>query len=125
VTSSLNPDASFTLYARRSARFQLYEALTTAIARFSFDADDQVTSMQWTQEGESIIYSRIQIPATLTLTASGDGPTLTIDGDSLTTYTIESSSNLQSWSPYQSLPGGTSFLIPPDQLIAHHYFRIK
>jgi hypothetical protein len=81
--------------------------------------------MQWRQEGESIIYSKVAIPAALTLMASGDGPTLKVDGDETTTYTIESSSDLQSWTPYQSLTGSSSFLIPADQLIAHQYFRIR
>ena len=125
VTSSLNPDAGFTLYPTSSARFQLYEATTTASARFSFGVDGQASSMQWTQEGESIIYSRIAIPATLTMTASGTGPSLKVDGDEMTSYEIESSSDLQNWAHYQSLTGGSSFLIPADQLNDHKFFRIK
>ncbi|MBT5706750.1 beta-lactamase family protein [Verrucomicrobia bacterium] len=125
VTSSLNPDVSFTLYPLRSTRFQLYEATTTATAKFSIGEDDQATSMQWTQDGESIIYSKVVIPATLTLVTSGDGPTLKVDGDKMTSYSIESSNDLQLWSPYQNLTGGSSFLITADQLKSHQYFRIK
>jgi serine-type D-Ala-D-Ala carboxypeptidase/endopeptidase len=126
VTSSLGPDAGFTLYPSSSLGFQFYEASNiSASVVFSLGPDDQAISLQWTQDDESAIYIKLPPPDLLTLTKSQDGPTLNVNGDEMTTYNIESSRDLHHWTPYQSLRGDSSFLIPTDQLIAPQYFRIR
>ena len=125
VTASLNPDSTFTVYPINSARFQLYELGNTATLHFSFGENGQVTTLEWDQAGKTAVYSKVAAPANLTLSATTDGLVLNVNGDHLSTYTIETSTDLRNWANFQDLSGGNSISIPQNHASPHQFFRVK
>jgi len=104
VEVSNTPGTRYTMYPLTSRRFKLYEAIFDASANFGLDANNQPSDMTWVQFGNSSNYLRQALPAQIHLARQGDHTTIQLaDGDGITSYEIQQSTDFQHWEPVATM----------------------
>ncbi|MHC1765084.1 MAG: serine hydrolase [Verrucomicrobiia bacterium] len=122
----------FTLYAARAAKnniFRLppsYDSSTSV--QFNFDTADQVKSLTWNgtwgAAGPIPKVSSLALPPELALSRSESGATLELIGDPGSSYTIEWSSDLRTWSQLvPDVASGTS--LPLSSAESARFYRAR
>lgn len=113
VAYSWDQGYAYTLYPIRTNMFRTTPAIG-GVATFRYDAQGQVTGMQWSQNSYSTIYPKTangSMPPELALTRSQSGAMLELIGNPGSSYTLEWSADLRTWS--QLAPNVASGTLTP------------
>jgi CubicO group peptidase (beta-lactamase class C family) len=117
---------NFTLYPSSPWTFFVQTPIMSATSAFQTNSQGQVTSMLWTQNGQSARYPKVPLPAQVSLVRRDGKTQLSFTGDSGVDYIVQASSDLVAWTPISTNTIWTQPVVDPasDQP-RNRFYRLK
>ncbi len=97
--TSRSDGVPFTLYPDGSRKFTALDVITEPFGTFNVNASDQVTSLTWTQGGNTTVFTRSRMPAQLAVAAAAGTLCIELTGEGDRDYNLEWSDDLLEWQP--------------------------